>query len=85
MEYNEILPPMKQEYKQKIMLTHTSHLDHMSLIGQYEKAQTRLTYPAWLKSIRILDLMTRHNIELQDLAAFNTIPKGPITTFFIQE
>jgi len=67
------------------MLTHAGHLNHMSLQRQYKKAQTRLTYPTWLKSIWIPDLMAKHNFGLQDPAAFNTIPKGHITTFFIQE
>jgi hypothetical protein len=38
-----------------------------------------------LKSIQILDLMRKHNLMLQDLTAFNTIPQGSITTFFLQE
>ncbi len=85
MEYNETLPPMKPEYKPKIMFTHAGHLDHMSLRRQYEQAQTRLTYAAWLRSIQIPDLMKSHNIRRTNLAAFNTIPEGPMTTFFIQE
>jgi hypothetical protein len=85
MEYNETLPPMKPEYKQKIMFTHAGHLDHMSLQRQYEQAQTRLTYAAWLRSILIPDLMKCHNIRLANPVAFNTIPEGPITTFSIQE
>ncbi len=85
MEYNEPLPPMKPEYNPKIMFTHAGHLDHMSLRRQYEQAQTRLTYAAWLKSIRIPDLMKKHNIKLVNPAAFNTIPEGPIRIFFIQE
>jgi hypothetical protein len=57
----------------------------MSLRRQYEQAQTRLTYSAWLKSIRIPDLMKKHNVVLANPAAFNTIPEGPIRIFFIQE
>jgi hypothetical protein len=37
------------------------------------------------QSIRIPDLMKRHNIKLANPAAFNTILEGPIRTFFIQE
>jgi hypothetical protein len=85
MQYNEPLPPMKPEYNPKIMFTHAGHLDHMSLRRQYEQAQTRLTYAAWLKSIRIPDLMKKHNVKLANPAAFNTIPEGPIRIFFIQE
>jgi hypothetical protein len=29
--------------------------------------------------------MKRHNIQLMNLAALNTITEGPMTTFFIQE
>jgi hypothetical protein len=82
MEYNETLPLMKLEYKQEIMFTHAGQLNHMSLQRQYEKAQTRHTYPTWLKSIQNPNLMARHNLDLKDLAEFNMIHKGPITTFF---
>jgi hypothetical protein len=85
MQYNEPLPPMKPEYNPKIMFTHAGQLDHMSLRRQYEQTQTRLTYSAWLKSIRIPDLMKKHNVELANPAAFNTIPEGPTRIFFIQE
>ncbi len=85
MQYNEPLPPMKPGYNPKIMFTHAGQLDHMSLRRQYEQTQTRLTYSAWLKSIRIPDLMKKHNVELANPAAFNTIPEGPTRIFFIQE
>jgi hypothetical protein len=39
----------------------------------------------WLQTIRIPELLMKDSITLQDPAAFYTIPKGPFTTFIIQE
>ncbi len=79
------LPPTTPEYWPKIMISHVSHLDYMSLRKQYEKSLTRLIYMTWLQTIRIPELLMKDSITLQDPAAFYTIPKGPFTTFIIQE